>query len=194
MSSLSLKKLEIVKIDLNYDQIRLLEYYNTLEHKDINDIKLTYSDKFETIRDLKNHMKTNSHKEVDIRKDLVSECDKENPLIKEILDQLNKKLNCDEFGTITFFLQKAGEDVPLHGDYPYRKNSLLIIPIIVPPYYTQSKAITFYKDGGEYTINQPIIMNVMPPHGVRNIDKDRLMLHIEIPNLTIEEVNDRIGI
>ena len=194
MSSLSLKKLEIVKVDLNYDQIRLLEYYNTLEHKDINDIKLTYSDKFETIRDLKNHMKTDSRKEVDIRKDLVSECDKENPLIKEILDQLNKKLNCDKFGTITFFLQKAGEDVPLHGDYPYRKNSLLIIPIIVPPYYTQSKAITFYKDGGEYTINQPIIMNVMPPHGVKNIDKDRLMLHIEIPNLTIEEVNDRIGI
>ena len=37
-------------------------------------------------------------------------------------------------------------------------------------------------------------MDVMSTHGVRNIDKDRLMLHIEIPNLTIEEVNDRIGI
>ena len=42
MSSLSLKKLEIVKIDLNYDSIRLLEYYNTLEHKDINDIRITH--------------------------------------------------------------------------------------------------------------------------------------------------------
>lgn len=191
---MSLKKIEIIKIDLNYDQIRLLEYYNTLKREDINDIKLTHSDEFETIRDLKNHMKTDSHKEVDIRKDLVSECDKENPLIKEILDQLNKKLNYDEFGTITFFQQKAGEDVPPHVDWPYRNNSLLIIPIIVPPYYIQSKAITYYRDGGEYTINQPTIMDVMSPHGVKNIDKDRLMLHIEIPNLTIDEVNDRIGI
>tara|TARA_B100000900_G_scaffold411961_1_gene432711 strand:- start:1020 stop:1604 length:585 start_codon:yes stop_codon:yes gene_type:complete len=194
MSLLSLKKLEIVKIDLNYDQIRLLEYYNTLKHENINDIKLTHSDKFETIRDLKKHMIASSHEEVNIRKDLVSNCDKDHPLIKEILDQLKKKLNYHEFGSITFFLQKAGEDVPLHGDWPYRKNSLLIIPIIVSPYYTQSKAITYYKDGGEYTINQPTIMDVMPPHGVKNIDKDRLMLHIEIPNLTIEEVNDRIGI
>ena len=202
MSSLSLKKLEIVKIDLNYDQIRLLEYYNTLEHKDINDIKLTYSDKFETIRDLKNHMKTDSSKEKfdrsrnrpqHVRRDFVSECNKDETVIKDICEQIKEKISNVEFGTITFFLQKAGEDIPLHGDWPYRKNSLLIVPIFTPP-FKLTNAITYYKDGGEYVIDQPAVMDVMSTHGVKNIDKDRLMLHIEIPNLTIEEVNDRIGI
>ena len=36
-------------------------------------------------------------------------------------------------------------------------------------------------------------MDVMKAHGVKNIDKDRLTLHIEIPNLTAEEIDDRLA-
>tara|TARA_A100001388_G_C28712085_1_gene471778 strand:- start:268 stop:876 length:609 start_codon:yes stop_codon:yes gene_type:complete len=202
MSSLSLKKLEIVKIDLNYDPIRLLEYYNTLEHKDINDIRITHKHEWvkrnkttfdgDKIGDLKKFDR-NRNRPQHVRRDFVSECNKDETVIKDICEQIREKISNVEFGTITFFLQKAGEDIPLHGDWPYRKNSLLIVPIFTPP-FKLTNAITYYKDGGEYIIDQPAVMDVMSTHGVKNIDKDRLMLHIEIPNLTIEEVNDRIGI
>lgn len=196
---------EIVRLVLDYNPHELLEYYYTLDHKDINDVKITHKKEWvernkttfdgDKIRDLKNFSKQHQKNvKVDIRKDLVSECNKEHPIIKKLLDEIHEQGLYDaEWGTITFFLQKAGEDVPLHGDWPYRKNSLLIVPIFVPP-FEMTEAITYYKDGGEYTVDGPMIMNVMLPHGVKNIDKDRLMLHIEIPNLTIEEVNDRIGI
>ena len=36
-------------------------------------------------------------------------------------------------------------------------------------------------------------MDVMKAHGVKNIDKDRLALHIEITNLTAEEIDDRLA-
>tara|TARA_B100001057_G_scaffold492688_1_gene585559 strand:+ start:274 stop:876 length:603 start_codon:yes stop_codon:yes gene_type:complete len=200
---LNIDKLEIVRIKFDYDPYKLLKYYNTLDHKDINDVKITYKKEWiernkttfngDTIGDLKKFDR-NRNKPQHVRRDFVSECDKDHYVISEVLDEVHKQGLYDaEWGTVTFFLQKAGEDVPLHADWPYRKNSLLIVPIFVPP-FEMTKAITYYKDGGEYTIDSPMIMNVMLPHGVKNIDKDRLMLHIEIPNLTIEEVNDRIGI
>ena len=118
MEGWSISKREIVRIGFDYDPHKLLEYYYTLDHKDINDVKLTHSDKFDTIRDLKNNMKGKKH----IRRDLVSECDKEHPLIKELLYEVFKRGLYDaEWGTITFFLQKGGEDVPLHGDWPIEK-------------------------------------------------------------------------
>jgi len=37
---------------------------------------------------------------------------------------------------------------------------------------------------------EPVIMNVMKSHAVKNIDVDRLSLHIEIPNLSIYDINN----
>ena len=36
---------------------------------------------------------------------------------------------------------------------------------------------------------KPAIMDVMVPHGVRDVDHDRLALHIEIPNLEFLEID-----
>ena len=37
-------------------------------------------------------------------------------------------------------------------------------------------------------------MNVMKRHGVKNINKDRLMLHIELPDLTFEQMEKHLGV
>ena len=184
--------LEFETISLDYSPQQLFEYYNALDKMSINDIVITHEHptKGKTIGELKKMVsdEQGSHE----RKDIVATCDRKNPIIKKILDQVNTILVDAEFGNISFFLQKAGNDIPLHADWPVRKNCLLIIPIIVPP-YEESNAITYYDNGGSYKLREPVIMDVMKAHGVKNIDKDRLALHIEIPNLTAEEVDDRLA-
>ena len=190
--------LEFETISLDYSPQQLFEYYNALDKMSINDYviphdtvtPLGHRTKGKTVGELKKTVgdKQGSHE----RKDIVATCDRKNPIIKKILDEVNTILVDAEFGNISFFLQKAGNDIPLHADWPVRKNCLLIIPIIVPP-YEESNAITYYDNGGSYKLREPVIMDVMKAHGVKNIDKDRLALHIEIPNLTAEEVDDRLA-
>ena len=85
---------EIVRLVLDYNPHELLEYYYTLDHKDINDVKITHKKEWvernkttfdgDKIRDLKNFSKQHQKNvKVDIRKDLVSECNKEHPIIKK---------------------------------------------------------------------------------------------------------------
>ncbi len=190
--------LEFETISLDYSPQQLFEYYNALDKMSIDNMVVGHEHRTEfcsntkgkTIGELKKAVsdKQGGHE----RKDTVATCDRKNPIIKKILDQVNTILVDAEFGNISFFLQKAGNDIPLHADWPVRKNCLLMIPIIVPP-YEESNAITYYDNGGSHKLREPVIMDVMKAHGVKNIDKDRLTLHIEIPNLTAEEVDDRLA-
>ena len=191
---------ETRSIQLEYDCEQLYDYFKTLELGYLEDQDAQYIDTLKsdlkisfdgrTITHLKHYLKNNNYKtqsSASTRTDLVAVADKNVAVIQDILAQIhNRGLST---GLVTFFLQKKGEDVPVHVDYPYRKNSLVMIPIIFNE-FIQSDAITWYPNGGEYRVTKPIIMNVMKLHGVRNINTDRLMLHIEIPNTPISEIYD----
>lgn len=191
---------EFIQFNLTINQDNLIDYFYSLTQEDINDTHVSHKEEFEqkynyqikgtTVRDFKKELPFNTH----IRKDLISKCDENNPNIMNIIKYVKEKIPDAEFGLIAFFMQRKGEDVELHIDFPYRKGSLLMIPLFGESKYKipKSNAITYYKDGGEYQVLTPAIINVMKLHGVKNIDQDRLMLHIEIPNLTIEEIYRRL--
>lgn len=181
---------EAIKIDIDYNKDTLMSLYNSLAKTHIDNIKLNHLDEFnknfnsditaDTIAGFKKQLNKKTHH----RKDIVSPILCSNSEIENIINQLQKKLNQKAIiGDVSFFLQKANEDIPLHSDYPYRKNSLLNIPL-----QGTSSSITYFLDGKSYFIDGPTILNVMKPHGVKNITEDRLCLHIEIPNLSIEEI------
>lgn len=189
---------EILHINLEYKSKDLYNIFNDLSLEMLENIPLKYLDEAKdenkgfsgkTIADLKLFLNNKGIKTFS-RTDLVGYPDINNPAIKNITDQL-KELDIEP-GLITFFKQEAGKDVPLHKDFPYRKNCLLMIPIFYNE-YVQSDAITYYKEGGSYNITQPVIMNIMKPHGVKGITKDRLMLHVELPDLTFNELQKKIN-
>lgn len=191
---------ETRSIQIEYDSEQLYNYFKTLELGYLEDQDAQYIDSLKsdlqisfdgrTITHLKKYFKNNNlgnDSAASGRTDLVAVADSNAVVIKDILDQIhNRGLST---GLVTFFLQKKRNDVPVHVDYPYRKNSLVMIPIIFNE-FIQSDAITWYQNGGEYRVTKPIIMNVMKLHGVKNINTDRLMLHIEIPNTPISEIHD----
>lgn len=187
---------EILYINLEYKSKDLYESFvnlplTLLENLPAQYINKDYNDDFDgkTISDLKKFLNTKGI-ETTPRTDLVAQPNTNDVTIKNIIDQLNElDLNT---GLITFFEQKAGNDVPLHGDYPYRKNCLLMIPIFYNDYKPTS-AVTYYKDGGSYNITRPVIMDVMKPHGVKGITSNRLMLHIELPDLPFEELAEKLN-
>jgi len=186
---------EIFYINLEYKSQDLYESFINLPLRLLENLPAQYINKDdndfegETISDLKRYLNTNGVKTIP-RTDLVAQPNTDDLAIKNILDQVNElDLNT---GLITFFEQKAGNDVPLHGDYPYRKNCLLMIPIFYNDYKPTS-AITYYKDGGIYNITRPVIMDVMKPHGVKGITSNRLMLHIELPDLPFEELAEKLN-
>lgn len=187
---------EFIEFNLIVDQDKLIDYFYSLTQEDINNTPVSHKEEFEniynyqikgtTVKDFKKELPFDTH----VRKDLISKCDENDPNIIDILKYVKEKIPDAKFGLIAFFMQKMGEDVELHIDFPYRKGSLLMIPLFGENKYKipKSNAITYYKNGGEYQVLTPAIINVMKSHGVKNIDQDRLMLHIEIPNLTIEEI------
>lgn len=186
---------EILYINLEYKSKELYESFNNLPIKLLEDIPAKYINEFkkntkefrgETIADLKLFLNSQGI-ETTPRTDLVAEPEINDPVIKSITSQL---VSLDiKPGLITFFKQTAGNDVSLHKDFPYRKNCLLMIPIFYNE-YKPSSAITYYKNGGSYNITQPVIMNIMKSHGVRNITNERLMLHIELPDLPFDKLSE----
>lgn len=181
---------EILVIDLDYDVEALTSYYNSLPSYDIDDIDINHKDEFcqktginvigNTIKDLKKSVA----KKVHIRTDFVSKCDTTHPIIANIIKQISEKFDNDiVIGDVSFFFQNAGEDVHIHSDFPYRKNTVLIIPLS-----GIASSITYYEDGGEYQITSPTVLNIMKRHGVKNITENRLCLHFEIPNLPLKDI------
>ena len=191
---------EAIQFPIVYDQDALIDYFYSLEQFDINKTEVKHKDEFnklynmdikgDTVEDFKKQLPVKSGD----RKDIISKCDPNNMYVKAVINQLQEKIPDAEIGLVSFFMQRQGEDVPVHRDFPYRKNSLLMIPLYGNRKYNfpKSKAITFYENGGEYSITEPTIIDVMKRHGVKNIDVMRLALHIEIPNLTIEDIESRI--
>ena len=187
---------EVVKFNIECSHDDLIDYFYTLEQRDINKTDVRHKTEFSrlynieiqgtTVEDFKKQIPIKSGK----RRDIIANCSIDHPLIYPIILQVKEKLPDAEFGLISFFMQKQLEDVPVHRDFPYRKNSLLMIPLYGETKYnfSKSKAVTYYEKGGEYSITQPVIIDVMKRHGVRDIDVMRLALHIEIPNLTIQEI------
>ena len=169
-------------------------YFITLQRELLEDTPATYIEEFKrkyeyfegnSIRDLKTFLDSKGIKSQP-RTDVIAYPDPLDPTIMPIVAQLQEaKL---EPGLITFFKQNAGEDVPLHGDYPYRKNCLLMLPIFYNE-YEPTEAVTYYQDGGSYSITTPVIMNVMKRYELKHY-RDRLMLHIERPDLTFEELRN----
>jgi len=191
---------EYLSFDIKVDQDKLIDYFHSLVKTDINDTVVSHKEEFEeiynykikgtTVKEFKKELPFSTH----VRRDLISKCNENDPDISDICKFVREKIPGAEFGLIAFFFQRKGEDVELHQDFPYRKNSLLMIPLFGERKYAlpKSNAVTYYKDGGEYQVLSPAIVNVMKSHGVRNVDQDRLMLHLEIPNLTIEQIKRRI--
>jgi len=127
---------DAIKIDIDYNKDTLMSLYNSLAKTHIDNIKLNHLDEFNknfnsditanTIASFKKQLNKKIHQ----RKDIVSPILCSNLEIENIINQLQKKLNQQAtIGDVSFFLQKANEDIPLHSDYPYRKNSLLNIPL-----------------------------------------------------------------
>lgn len=192
---MSLTDNEILYINLQYKSKDLYERFINLPLIPLENLPAQYvnKDKYDfdgnTISDLKKYLNTKGIETIP-RTDFVAIPDVSDPVIKNILDQLNE-LDLKP-GLITFFEQKAGKDVPLHGDFPYRKNCLLMVPIFYNE-YKPTPAITYYKDGGSYNVTRPVIMNVMKPHGVKGITNNRLMLHIELPDLPFEQLEEKLN-
>lgn len=189
---------EILLIDITYCTAALYRYFKKLSLEMLEDTPATYVDEFkrdygyfegDSIRDLKKHLQSKGVQS-QARTDIIAYPDVMHESIIPIIAQLSG-LGLKP-GLITFFMQRAGEDVPVHGDYPYRKNCLLMLPLFYNEFET-TEALTYYPDGGSYNITQPVIMNVMKRHGVKNINKDRLMLHIELPDLTFEQMEKHLG-
>lgn len=178
---------EIIPVDLRYDSKALYNYFKQLSTQMLEDSSLTYKDEIKgftgnSISELKKWLKTKGI-HASPRKDIIAYPDKEYSCIAEVIDQLGDM----QIGVVNFFMQLAGEDVPLHGDYPYRKNCLLMLPIFYKE-FQPTDAVTYYKNGGEYNITTPVIMDVMKQHGVKNITAARLMLHIELPEKSIHKL------
>ena len=190
---------EILLVDIKYCTAALYRYFKKLSLEMLEDTPATYIDEFkrkyeyfegDSIRDLKKHLQSKGIQS-QARTDIIAYPDVMHETIMPIIAQLSE-LGLKP-GLITFFMQRAGEDVPVHGDYPYRKNCLLMLPLFYNE-FEPTDAVTYYQDGGSYSITQPVIMNVMKRHGVKNINKDRLMLHIELPDLTFEQMEKHLGV
>lgn len=187
-------------IDLNYDNKDLYEYYKTLNSNLLDDEPAQYIEvhkanlgfKFQgnTIRHFKNFLSKKLNREVLFRPDLVSNVDKNHPAVSFITKQLHDL--GFKTGLTNFFFQHKNSNVPLHTDYPYRKNSLVMIPIFFKEFKPTS-AITFYENGGSYKILKPCVLNTEPLHGVENIDGDRLMLHIELPETPFQHIQEKFN-
>ena len=181
---------EIIPVNIKYDSKALYNYFKKLSTEMLEDTKVTYKNEIKgfkgnSIRELKQWLKIKGIPYSSPRKDIVAYPDKKFGCITNIIDQLEDM----QIGVVSFFMQLAGEDVPLHGDYPYRKNCLLMLPIFYNE-FQPTNAITYYKNGGEYNITTPVIMDVMKQHGVKNITANRLMLHIELPQKPINKLKE----
>ena len=191
MESRNLSPIEILNVTIDYDKATLINDWKNKEKINISDINIKYVTEIES----KLNKKLKSVKIGDIRKefakgiirtDIVSECTAYSPEVLDIIIKIKKAIPDAEIGTVAYFFQKKGEDVPIHVDFPYRKNSLLLIPLF-------GKATTFYENSNEYIIDTPVIMNVDIPHGVKNVTEDRLCLHIEISNLSTNQIKQRLN-
>jgi len=192
-----MKNNECIFIHLDYKEKDLYEYYKTLNANLLDDEPAQYIEEQKkelnfnfdgnTIRDLKNFLNEKTGHTALYRPDLVSKVDPNHHSIKYITNQLyNLGLKP---GLINFFFQEKNSKVPIHSDYPYRKNSLIMIPIFHLEFVPTS-AVTFYENGGSYKVLKPCVINTEPRHGVDNIDGDRLMLHIELPDTPFEKINE----
>lgn len=188
MESRNLALIEIIDFNIKYNKKALIDDWKSKDKVDISKVDIKYINEVET----KLKKKLTSTKIGDLRKefskniqrtDIVSECNTFGNEILNIITEIKNAIPNAEIGTVAYFFQKKGEDVPVHVDFPYRKNSLLLIPLF-------GKATTFYENGSEYTIETPVIMNVNIPHGVKNVIEDRLCLHIEILNLSAEKIKE----
>lgn len=75
-----------------------------------------------------------------------------------------------------------------HIDYPRRQYCNLVIPLYDSSRNLElSSAITYYETH-EYQINQPYVLNIMEPHGVKDVLSERLMLNLEINNIEFSEL------
>ena len=191
MESRNLSPIEILNVTIDYDKATLINDWKNKEKINISDINIKYVTEIES----KLNKKLKSVKIGDIRKefakgiirtDIVSDCTAYSPEVLDIIIKIKKAIPDAEIGTVAYFFQKKGEDVPIHVDFPYRKNSLLLIPLF-------GKATTFYENSNEYIIDTPVIMNVDIPHGVKNVTEDRLCLHIEISNLSTNQIKQRLN-
>lgn len=179
---------KVLNFNLTYNKERLIEDWKNKEKIHISDVNIKYIKEMES----KLNKKLKSTKIGDIRKeyangvsrtDIVSECNTYNSEILNIIKKIKEAIPDAEIGSVAYFFQKKGENVPIHIDFPYRKNSLLLVPLF-------GIATTYYEDNDEYVIISPVIMNVDIPHGVKNVNEDRLCLHIEIPNLSTNEIKN----
>lgn len=115
------------------------------------------------------------------RRDLVVEFEHDSPHVKELFAAIREKWGDISIGRVSLFLQKKGEDVPLHSDVPYRTGSMLMAPIF-------GTATTYYADPyTETVIKTPVILDVVSKHGVKDITTDRLALHVEFPLSTVAD-------
>lgn len=188
MESRYLATVKVLNFNLTYNKERLIEDWKNKEKIHISDVNIKYIKEMES----KLNKKLKSTKIGDIRKeyangvsrtDIVSECNTYNSEILNIIKKIKEAIPDAEIGSVAYFFQKKGENVPIHIDFPYRKNSLLLVPLF-------GIATTYYEDNDEYVIISPVIMNVDIPHGVKNVNEDRLCLHIEIPNLSTNEIKN----
>ena len=179
----------LVPVSIAYDQVKLYNYFKQLSTSMLEDSPVTYREMFpdfpgETISELKQWLRENgknSHK----RTDIIAYPDVDHESIRPVMDQIREK-NW-KTGIVAFFMQKKGEDVAPHSDYPYRKGSLLMLPIIHEE-FQPTNAVTYYTEGESYRVSEPVVMDVMAKHGVKNVDGDRLMLHVELPELTLGDI------
>lgn len=75
-----------------------------------------------------------------------------------------------------------------HIDYPRRQYCNLVIPLYDSSRKLKpSSAITYYETH-EYQIDQPYVLNIMEPHGVKDVLSERLMLNLEINNIEFSEL------
>src|SRR6056297_1057465 len=98
-------KNELIHFNISVNQDKLIDYFYSLIQEDINETKVTH----------KQELPFDTH----IRKDLVSRCDVDHPIILDVVNHIKKKIPEAEIGLIAFFMQKKGEDVQLHRDFPY---------------------------------------------------------------------------
>lgn len=197
---------EAVSFPIDIDADALLEYYNSLPDINFDDSLVNHKEEWvatggmdfsgDTVSDFSRSGIGVTKARVNpgrLGRVTISVCDKEHPLIKELIVDIQRRIEGAEIGAVDFFWHHSNHTIPLHNDWPIRKNSVLVIPIFSGP-YTVNRAVSYFEGGGELNLVIPTILNIMLMHGVRNIDRNRLCLHIEIPNLPTEMINERISL
>lgn len=116
------------------------------------------------------------------RKDQVLELDHAHPMVSNLLQTIRDKWGHLVIGRVALFMQH-GEDVPVHSDAPYRTGAMLNVPLY-------GYGVTYYVEPlEEVVITQPCVMDVIAPHGIKDITDDRLCLHVEFPQSEVADFN-----